>query len=462
MTDSVSLYNKILSFINNEYDSIIPNNTKANDINTSHINISNINNNKQEQVSSQYMDKANDDITNDTPGSTEVLENLIHMDTDNVNGGIAMETLTENLVGGNNVKKANDISISSYNNDGNINDTSISSSSHNTTKANDKQKTLSNTDITKEIYETTIKQFDTNLLEGGDGTKHDKDTKSDTKASDHNTSNDKANDNTKHDDKHKDKDKSKESSDDSSDDESKDDLTKNITININNTGTENINEESSSSSSSDEEEEIIQEPINNNKDISHIPTNTTNTSNDTRTNTSKTNDTKHDDKKDTRTHDEKKDASSQDTSKTNGTNINNDKANDDKKDTKASDNTKHDDKKDDKNKINKAIDDINNTLDDDIGDITILNGDQPGDDNNIGNSIIFGSDSEDTEYDCSNSSDSSCDEYSDDEGEVSKFAMFLKKFQNKNHIDYEDNTTVTGGNNTQELEVLTMFPYLVR
>ena len=31
-----------------------------NDINTSHINISNINNNKQEQVSSQYMNKAND------------------------------------------------------------------------------------------------------------------------------------------------------------------------------------------------------------------------------------------------------------------------------------------------------------------------------------------------------------------------------------------------------------------
>lgn len=445
MTDSVSLYNKILSFINNEYDSIIPNNN----------NISNNDISYDKANDKTLMNKANDDITNDTPGSTEVLENLIHMDTDNVNGGIAMETLTENLVGGNNVNNTSDNIISSYNsNDDTTN------SSHNATKANDKQKTLSNTDITKEIYETTIKQFDTNLLEGGDGTKHDKNTNSDTKVSDHNTSNDKANDNTKYgdkhknndknnetqDDKHKDKDKSKESSSDSSDDESKDDLTKNITININNTGTENINEESSSSSSSDEEEEIIQEPINNNKDISHIPTDTTkasdhNTSND-KHNTSKTNDTK--------ANDDKKDTSSRDTTKTSDHNTNNDKTNDDKKD--------------DKNKINKANDtsiSSYNNDDDNIGDITILNVGQPGDDNDI-NSIIFGSDSEDTEYDCSNSSNSSCDEYSDDEGEVSKFAMFLKKFQNKDHIDYEDNTTVTGGNNTQELEVLTMFPYLVR
>ena len=441
MTDSVSLYNKILSFINNEYDSIIPNNN----------NISNNDISYDKANDKTLMNKANDDITNDTPGSTEVLENLIHMDTDNVNGGIAMETLTENLVGGNNVNNTSDNIISSYNS----NDTSIGSSSHNATKANDKQKTLSNTDITKEIYETNIKQFDTNLLEGGDGTKHSKDTKSDTKASDHNTSNDKHKDNDKNketqDDKHKDKDKSKESSSDSSsDDESKDDQMKNITININNTGTENINEESSSSSSSDEEEEIIQEPINNNKDISHIPTDTTkasdhNTSND-KHNTSKTNDTK--------ANDDKKDTSSRDTTKTSDHNTNNDKTNDEKKDTKH----------DDKNKINKANDtsiSSYNNDDDNIGDITILNVGQPGDDNDI-NSIIFGSDSEDTEYDCSNSSNSSCDEYSDDEGEVSKFAMFLKKFQNKDHIDYEDNTTVTGGNNTQELEVLTMFPYLVR
>lgn len=432
MTDSVSLYNKILSFINNEYDSIIPNNN----------NISNNDISYDKANDKTLMNKANDDITNDTPGSTEVLENLIHMDTDNVNGGIAMETLTENLVGGNNVNNTSANIISSYNS----NDTSISYD-----KANDKQKTLSNTDITKEIYETTIKQFDTNLLEGGDGTKHSKDTKSDTKASDHNTSNDKHKDNDKNketqDDKYKDKDKSKESSSDSSsDDESKDDQMKNITININNTGTENINEESSSSSSSDEEEEIIQEPINNNKDISHIPTDTTkasdhNTSND-KHNTSKTNDTK--------ANDDKKDTSSRDTTKTSDHNTNNDKTNDDKKD--------------DKNKINKANDtsiSSYNNDDDNIGDITILNVGQPGDDNDI-NSIIFGSDSEDTEYDCSNSSNSSCDEYSDDEGEVSKFAMFLKKFQNKDHIDYEDNTTVTGGNNTQELEVLTMFPYLVR
>ena len=449
MTDSVSLYNKILSFINNEYDSIIPNNN----------NISNNDISYDKANDKTLMNKANDDITNDTPGSTEVLENLIHMDTDNVNGGIAMETLTENLVGGNNVNNTSDNIISSYNS----NDTSIGSSSHNATKANDKQKTLSNTDITKEIYETTIKQFDTNLLEGGDGTKHSKDTKSDTKASDHNTSNDKHKDNDKNketqDDKHKDKDKSKESSSDSSsDDESKDDQMKNITININNTGTENINEESSSSSSSDEEEEIIQEPINNNKDISHIPTDTTKAS-DHNTSNDKANDDKKDtSSRDTRTHDDKHNATTQDTTK-HDHNTNNDKANNDKNDNKT-----NDDKKDDKNKINKANDtsiSSYNNDDDNIGDITILNVGQPGDDNDI-NSIIFGSDSEDTEYDCSNSSNSSCDEYSDDEGEVSKFAMFLKKFQNKDHIDYEDNTTVTGGNNTQELEVLTMFPYLVR
>ena len=97
-----------------------------------------------------------------------------------------------------------------------------------------------------------------------------------------------------------------------------------------------------------------------------------------------------------------------------------------------------------------------------------------GDGNEI-DDLIFDSDSDDSDssdYNTNkpkhgrrNSSDSSGDEYSDDSSndtEINEFTAFIRKFQNKNHIDYEDNTTVTGGNNTQELEVLTMFPYLVR
>ena len=112
MTDSISLYNKILSFLDNEYNSIKPN--KANDITNIEINDDNI------------------------VETTKVLEDLIHMDNDNnLNGGIAMETLTDNFVGGN--RKNNNIK------------TNIS---------NNNKEYIGVSEITKEIYKPTDKEFD--------------------------------------------------------------------------------------------------------------------------------------------------------------------------------------------------------------------------------------------------------------------------------------------------------------